>query len=221
MVFLPFLPVPKVTKRHRTARRRRDKLPNPLSGGIFSLERRNVLRGSACTHVTVVRPPRPPSQDRLWAATHHNPQTAKSLPLLPAAYTILSWPGPPHTSCESTIGAATCAARSSSVLARSYIPRLRVFNRLICPSCRPLLQRSASTFPTMWAAPPRQHQSATEWDLPIPTTSMIYHRPSNSTRQTSSCSREGFSSLGRRFRKKRLTALLQCAFAHPAKSCVV
>ncbi|MGO9235356.1 MAG: hypothetical protein ACLP4V_15270, partial [Methylocella sp.] len=44
---LGFLPAPKVTKSHRTAGRRRDKLPNPLFGGIFSLERRNVLRGCA------------------------------------------------------------------------------------------------------------------------------------------------------------------------------
>ena len=69
-------------------------------------------------------------------------QTAKSLPLLPAAYIVLSWPGPPYIPCKSTIGAATCAARSSSVLARSYIPHLRVFYRLICPSGWPLLQRA-------------------------------------------------------------------------------
>jgi hypothetical protein len=129
-------------------------------------------------------------------------QTAKSLPLLPAAYIVLSWPGPPYIPCKSTIGAATCAARSSSVLARSYIPHLRVFYRLICPSGWPLLQRSASTFLTMWTAPPRKHQRATDRDLPIPTTPIIYYRPSNSTRQTSSCSRKGFSSLGRHSPKK-------------------
>jgi hypothetical protein len=136
------------------------------------------LRGCACTHVPVVRLP-----DSRRKFVHGQPLTtihdpnSKVVALLPAAYIILSWPGPPYTPGESTIGAATCAARSSSALARSHIPHLTVFNRLICPSGWPLLQRSASTFLTMWTAPPRKHQSATEWDLPIPPTSMIYQQP--------------------------------------------
>jgi hypothetical protein len=43
-------------------------------------------------------------------------------------------------------------ARRSSALARPYIARLRVFNRLICPSVWPLLQNSirVSTFAACW-----------------------------------------------------------------------
>ena len=41
--------------------------------GIFSLVRRKVLRDCACTHGPAVRPPRQPSQDRLWAASPHDP----------------------------------------------------------------------------------------------------------------------------------------------------
>jgi hypothetical protein len=55
--------------------------------------------------------------------------------------------GLPQSLCSIGTRSGNIRARGSSLLARPYIARLSVFNRLICPSFCPLLQRSDNTFP--------------------------------------------------------------------------
>jgi hypothetical protein len=56
--------------------------------------------------------------------------------------------GLPHISCSMNVGSGIIRARNSSVPARPYMARLRVFNRLICPSVWPLLHGSVTAFLT-------------------------------------------------------------------------
>jgi hypothetical protein len=49
---------------------------------------------------------------------------------------------------------ARARARSSSIPARPYLCRLRVFNRLICPSVGPLLQTCSTALSACSAVPP-------------------------------------------------------------------